>query len=684
MKKKVFLFGIVFLVLMIPIIFAATDTTSSDDQKVEKARDCLANKTEKKGCNNLVVEEKVFSSLAIGACQEELFDSSRGGKCWPESGCTIKATAQAILALDKAGKNTDDAQAWLLSQKTSPSDLIWYLQIESPEETKCTISYSGGEYVVTVGKDKQVSAGAGNCLSLSEGKWWLKIAPSCYGEEIEVSCDKQFLTNLLFRKQDSSTIHVSEKTTESSANGLNVEQVNSFCFGQNQKCDYEGSLWAAMVLDYTNNDVDSYMPYLITFSEDSANDKFLPESFLYYLTNSGDFRNNLLLKQKVSKYWEESGDRFYDTALALLPIQDEPQEKVNSKKWLLDNKTMDSEGCWKGSISITGFILYSLWPTFNDNEICTDGDSRDCTIGDCEGTQECVGGTWGTCIKTDPDCSDNCIDGDSRDCTIGGCEGTQECVGEIWGACIKTDLACEGGEGELSCEDNYGFCLSSVACAEAGGIRLGYSCPGMAVCCSEQELLESCFSQGGEICISGEECSGGIESNALDLNLGEICCVGGGICAIPISASDCELAGGSCKNFCSDQEETIDQMCNSYADDCCVIKGTAGGGDNPPKSSYLWIWILGFLILIVLVVIGYLYKDKLKAYWIAYRGGGKHSPPGRGGPFLPPASPPFFSRGIPPRRIIPLSNTPPTRAMPVKKPTGEMEEVLRKLKEMGK
>jgi len=196
---------------------------------------------------------------------------------------------------------------------------------------------------------------------LSEGSWWLRIAPSCYGEEIEISCDKRFLTNLLFRKSDSSTIHVSERTTESSAGGVNIEQVDSFCFGQSGKCNYEGSLWATLALHITDNDIDSYMPYLITFAEDSDNDKFLPESFLYYLTNSDEFRNNLLLKQKAGKYWEESGDRLYDTALALLPFTDEPQEKTNSKNWLLDDKTMDSDGCWKGSISATGFILYSVW-----------------------------------------------------------------------------------------------------------------------------------------------------------------------------------------------------------------------------------------------------------------------------------------------------------------------------------
>ena len=610
MKKKGFLFIVLFLILLTPFIFAATNDTS-ESQKVEQARTCLEEKIDDKECSKLGFEEKVFSVLSIGECEDELLEDSKNEECWPASGCTVKATAQALIALENSGEDTDHAEAWLLDQTTSPSEITWYLQIESSKETKCVISYLGKDYDITINKEKQINSGAGSCLSLSEGKWWLRISPSCYGEELEVSCDQNFLTNLLFKKQDSATIHVSEKTTGSSANGLSTEKVESFCFGQNQKCDYEGSLWAAMALDYTGNNVDDYLPYLITLSEATANAEFIPESFLYYLTGSSDFKSSLLSKQKINKYWEESGDRFYDTALALLPIKDDISQKINSKAWLLDNKTRDSDGCWKGSISATGFILYSLWPTAH--------------------THKGSGGTGGT----------------------GG---------------NKTTIP--------NCLDKSGFCISSVSCREADGIELtSYDCiPALTICCNKNEILDSCWGQGGEICNLGETCQVGTTSSASDLELEETCCIDG-YCMIPLAQSDCLVAEGSCKMECSGEEEPITQACDNYADICCVTKTT--------KKNYVWIWILSLGILIILVGIGFLYRDKLKAYWIAKFGKGRSSPPNRGGPFFPPAFPSFPPRGIPPRRMVPPS-TMPVRPMPMRKPQGEMEDVLKKLKEMGK
>lgn len=604
MKKRVFLFGILFLILVSPLIFAAdNDTELSESQKVSQAYECLEDKIDEKDCKNLGFEEKVFAVLAVGECEDELLDDSKSEKCWPESGCTIKATAQAILALEKAGEDTRDAEDWLLEQKASPSELTWYLQIESPEETKCKISYDNKDYEITISKEKQLSASAGSCLSLSEGKWWLRVAPSCYGEEFEISCNQKFLTNLLFKEQNSQTIHVSEKTTESSANGVNTEVVNSFCFGLNSKCDYEGSLWATMALKILDNDMSDYLPYLITLSEKEENEKFIPESFLYGLTDSSDFRVSLLQKQLAEKYWDESGDRYYDTAVALLPIQDDTEEKINSKKWLLDNKTRDSEGCWKGSISATGFILYS-----------------------------------------------------------------------IWGGRARSD----GGSGgpSIDCEDKSGFCISDIDCSEAEGTDMNYECSGAwDICCSKNRILKTCYEQGGEICGSDEICQVGTTEDASDVVSGQTCCIQGE-CYQEAEESECAAAGGTCKQGCSEEEEDLGKSCEIYGDFCCVEKEAA-------PNKLLWVWILSLGILIVLVILGYFYKDKLRAYWVASTGKGKPSPPSRGGPFLPPSSHSFPSRGIPPRRIIPSSGAPARRPMPAK-PSGEMEDVLKKLKEMGK
>ena len=81
--------------------------------------------------------------------------SSNIGECLLSGNCRIKTTAQAILALDNAGVNTDKAQSWLLNQTRGTTDLAWFLEVESPEATTCTLEYSSLTFDVTVGADKK-------------------------------------------------------------------------------------------------------------------------------------------------------------------------------------------------------------------------------------------------------------------------------------------------------------------------------------------------------------------------------------------------------------------------------------------------------------------------------------------------------------------------------------------------
>ena len=97
---------------------------------------------------------------------------------------------------------------------------------------------------------------------------------------------------------------------------------------------------------------------------------------------------------------------------------------------------------------------------------------------------------------------------------------------------------------------------------------------------------------------------------------------------------------------------------------------------------------------VILVVVGILYRDKLKEFIDkrrARRGGrssGRMGPSGRG---PPPRFPPSYQRspqmGSPlPRKVIPSSEPRPSRIhrpAPRKSPK-ELDEVLKKLKEIGK
>jgi len=616
MKRGLLIGILVFTILMsISFIVAQENETCDEDCKVNNARSCLENKIG--DCSSLSsIEDKIFSLLAVGKCQSELMSDSSNNECWPKGGCNVKTTAQAILGLRNVGASTDKPESWLISQNRTTQNIDWYLQIESTEATTCTISYDTGNYDVNIGEDKKISSDAGSCLTRAQNDYWLKVSSLCYNKEFTVSCNQPFLTSLLSQKQGSSTVYVSESTQSASANGETTEKVNSFCFGQGS-CNYEGSLWASLALDSLGNDVTPYLAYLVTMADESINQKYLPEAFLYKLT--GDFQIELLdLQRKVNEeyYWEVSGDKFYDTALALLPFQGEnPQEKINSKTWLLE--VQDSSGCWNsGNIRNTAFILFSLWP----KQFVEDGDGVDC-------------------------------------------------------------------------EDAGYNCISTLSCNNAGGeILEDYYCPGVSICCSKELIQETCSAQGGEICDSNEFCEDGASVDASDLDIGEICCLGGTCKEVEEGEiSECESIGGICRIYeCNDNEEESPRSCDSTSQICCVRKS--------PKGNYTGIIIFG--ILIFLVVLGIVFRKQLRKLLLkikskfgrkgkGLRGPARPYPPGRPPGPRPLGRPP----GFPPRRIMPrrMPSTqmrPPGRprrvGRPAGKPKGELDDVLKKLKEMGK
>lgn len=602
MKKRVLLvFTILFLISLISL---AISQEATETEKIDKAYECLEDKVEGK-CSSLTSEEKIFSLLAINECKTEVIEDSVDEECWPSTGCKLKTTAQAVLALDNSNSNTQKAEDWLRSQNRTPPGINWFLEIESSEATTCTISYSGSSHSVNIGEDKKISNNAGSCLTLAQDDYWLRISPSCYDEEFEISCDKGFLTTLLFKKTTSSTIQVSEKTSSAAAGGTTVEKVDSFCFSEGNSCDYEGSLWAALVLDFVGEDVSSYLPYLIIFADE--NQRFLPEAFLYIITANTEYRTSLLSKQKSNKWWQESGDRFYDTALALYPFkQDNIQEKTDAKSWLLD--VQDSEGCWENNIRNTAFLLSSIWPR---------------SFGD--------GGN--------------------------GVDGLPDC----------------GAAGF--------FCMSRASCeGEIGGeILAEFDCPGVFnKCCSVEQTLETCSDMNGDVCSSNEACTGD-EVSADDTSF---CCLG--FCEIRTTQepSECEINNGVCRGYsCDSYEQQAFYSCDFSGETCCILK-TDGDG-----KSYAWVWVL--LILIVLVVIGIIFRDKLRNTWMRIKSGRRPRPDNR--PFSRPSpglTPPL-RRPIMRPRPVQRRILPPTRHPPAQRPrkTGaskELDDVLKKLKEMGK
>jgi len=609
-KKRILGILVIFLILISFSLLQAQVNSTEEQQKIDKAYSCLVDKVEGK-CLSLSPEEKIFSLLAINQCKAEVINDSSDEECWPAENCRLKTTAQAVLALDSVRVNTDKAQQWLLSQNRTPSELIWYLQIESNEQTTCKIEYTGFSSTIEITEDKKISGDAGQCLSLAQDNYWLEIStsPFCYNQEFSISCDKDFSTTLLFRKQDSPIIHVFQKTSSAAAGGTTIEKVESFCFregGIGNPCNYEGSLWAVLALNSLEEDISDYLPYLITLAED--NQRFLPDAFLYFITADKEYSDSLLSKQKkigTQYYWQESGDMYYDTALALFPFKNEIlPEKTNSKQWLLE--TQDANGCWQDNTRNTAFILASIWP---------------------------------------------------RDFTGNG-----------------------GNGGLLDCESAGNYCVNKGSCIGYGGQVLSeYDCPGVfSECCTVQPEQLTCAEQDGEICSSNEICSGGDWVSAADLISGQKCCVGG-TCQDAPTVSECVQQGGICRYAsCLDDEQQAFYSCEFEGDICCVLK-------TAQEKSYVWIWIL--LILIVLVVIGIIFRDKIRNFWFRIKSKFRGSKPGpKPGYGRPPPGPPHYPirRPMPERRILPMLHRP---LKPIKRPhksQKELDEVLKKLKDMGK
>jgi hypothetical protein len=586
MKKKgvffVLLLLLVFLVLSAFTVRAANETNAD-----VKAYACLENKV-KDQCSTLSTEEKIFSLLTIERCKAELLSDSLAEECWPDVGCKIKTTAQAILALRHVNADTTAAENWLLSQQGNFADIDWFLETEAEGKTSCTVTYLGNSYSFTINEDKTLSGSSGSCLRV-DSNYWLKISPTCYDYEFKISCSNSFLTSLLYKKKTSTTVYVSEETHSASGEGTTTEKVSSSCFKEGSSCNYEGSLWAAVVLKSRGYDVSSYIPYLVAMADD--NEKYLPESFLYSLTN--DFRVDLLAKQQESKWWLVSGDKFYDTAVALIPFQNEQlTEKSDSKTWLTE--VQGEDGCWQGNIRDTAILLYSLWPKKAAN------------------------------VSTAKDC-----------------------------------------------ESSGYACMSSASCSDVeGNILTDYTgCFGTNICCSKKQQLKTCSEQNGELCDSDEQCLGGSSVSASDTTGGRICCIRG-VCGVQ-EKSECELKGGYCKSICSSGEEFVSYSCTSG--NCCMIK----------QKSNLWIVIV-LAILIILVVIGIIFRKKLREFFFKLKskfGKGKEKGrPTTGGPRFPPSSQRVYPVQ---RRILPQQPRAPVRR-PVPQKKSEFDDVLKKLKEIGK
>jgi len=655
MKKRVGVFIFLILVLLINMAIISTAfTVEEESEKVSLAYNCLNNAIDAKDCSRMTLDQTIFSLLAVGRCETEVYDASLNMECWPKSNCDIKITSQALLALDENSEDTTLAENWLLAHNATPTNLDWFLEIDSLTKTSCTTKHGSKTFAFNIGEDKKITL-AGNkidpCLSITSSGYWLSIDPSCYDETFTTSCDEDFLTTLLYKKKDVPTIYVSKYPHSGNAGSTTEEKINSYCFSKSGiSCDYENNLWAALALNSVGREIDMYMPYLI--SEASENKRYSPESFLYYITNDIDYRTQILENQISGKWWQNyaTNSKYYDTPLELYPFQGEDgiEEKTGTKEWLL-MEVQGSDGCWDaGNIINNAFILHSIWPEYGGGG----PGGVDCELAG----HNCV--TPGSCS------SNNTLN--QYDCEAG-----LVCCDDGFGP----------GNDDDDCEENGFFCTSGMNCQ--GEILYEFDCPGLYLCCDTDNKETTCSDLSGEICASNEYCKSGEEVSTFDLKFGEKCCVEGTCEKISSGDEyDCEENSGSCMSYCgSGYEETSVYSC-AFGDTCCLSSSPV----IPSKKSggKWWIWVLFILIVVALVAV--LFRDKIKEIILKIKtrkGGTGNSSmqQKRGPPYYPGAGPGNMNRP-PQRRILPSQGRPMPQRRPPQR-SGELNDVLKKLKDMG-
>lgn len=631
MKKGVDVSLVAFIAVSIFFLVAifstavSADTTVSDNVS-SKGYACLERITNN---SNPTLQEAVFTVLALGNKNipvNKINSSQKAGEaCWPKEACTIKDTAQVLLAYKRIGLNTSSIESWLLSRNASLSELSWFLEIDLSNHVsgQCNIKYDGATKSINVGSDMKLSGDPGSCLSITPSGYWLKIDSNCLNKQFSVSCNQDFITTLLYQKSSGSTVYVSSNTQSSIASGNLTEEIRAKCLKTGSLCDYEGTLWAALALHKTDINVNIFMPYLVALAAD--NPTVFPSALIYSTVGGEDQFNDILQTQKSDNSWEASStkyNRYYDTSLAMMSLSGSGVPAYDNGRTFL-YQTQQSGGCWNNdNVRDTAFILYSIWP------------------------KELTPAT--------PDTSgDDFTEIDEP--TTTPCEPTH-------------------------------YCTRSDVCVDSNGLNLGgdYECTSATdICCSIDAQLPTCSEQSGIICSANKECP---EGSSIDASDSGICCSEACVDAVTPeeTPNTCEpaedTANGACKETCdSGEEPSADFECGDTGLSCCVASAA------PSKISWTLIIIIAAVIVLIIILI--LLRDKIRLSLFKFSGKASSSTMRRPGmppesPFrpAPPAKPfSFFGRSSPPPQPQPMR-----RPMPAPQKEREMEDTLKKLKEMSR
>jgi hypothetical protein len=251
-----------------------------------------------------------------------------------------------------------------------------------------------------------------------------------------------------------------------------------------------------------------------------------------------------------------------------------------------------------------------------------------------------------------------------------------------WPRGVVTGSGGNGQPASEDCNEKGYYCTSSVfVCNDLQGVLYNaYDCAS-GVCCSKQPVEETCADQNGIICTAEQTCSGSTVSSSQGS-----CCIG--TCELPPAVSECETNGGTCYTSCNADEEQLGYACPASSDICCKQK------DATSDEGGFWnIWTILLMLLIVLVVLAIIFRHQLQL-WLYRMKSGRSSnqnagvrpgPPPAGRPPFPPARGPLGMQARAPARMIPpTSASPQVRRVGISKSDSDMEETMKKLRDMSK
>jgi len=428
------------------------------------------------------------------------------------------------------------------------------------------------------------------------------------------------------------------------------------------------------------NQGEDFTPYLRVVADE--NRKYFPSAFLMHILGDEEYILDIIAKRDFG-HWEIPGStygEYYDTSLAMLALgsgrggADAPELSDTLTYLFGSSSGRTSEGCW-GSIRDSAFIIYAAgWRVGGGGGGDEPGGGPTPIPPETGEANSCVEGFWfdENESRHDTKVEKGYCQLESSGCCVDGyrCDDSGEANESI---CVR-----EGGGGTTpgvtDCKAAQYFCVSNrLACQENLGNTLSvndYSCANpWEVCCSVPEPeSESCFILGGDICDVDERCS-------ID----------------EVSASDGLCCQGTCGERGDGGDNGGDEDECSLNSDCPDGKVCDGGSCVAEEEGSSLVLIIVLVVLIIFVILGIIYRNKLRVWWFKMRGKAKSSkigprgPPGAGlrtrpSGFVRRGPPAFGARGIMRRPL----GSPAVRPAAKSAKDKEMDETLRKLKEMSK